>query len=112
MGDVLSDDFPMTTFPRIVAAYKSIFRDDAVASIIRDQGIRSLSAVRNVLVHKAGKADRDFERQVKADPRFAGVRAHQSVELKGPITAELVEATAGTQGYKFIQSLMRGATPN
>jgi hypothetical protein len=102
MGDVLSEDFPMTKFRNIVNAYKQIFRDDAVCNIIRDTGVRSLSAVRNILVHKAGRADKDFVRQVKADARFAAVRENDMIQLDGCITAQLVES-ARTQGYALIR---------
>jgi hypothetical protein len=42
MGEVLSDNFPMTTFPRIVAAYKTVFRDETVCDTIHNFGVRSL----------------------------------------------------------------------
>lgn len=106
MGDVLADDFPMTKFPLIVNAYKTIFRDESVLNIIRHLDIRSLSAVRHALVHNAGKADDDFLRQVKGDQRFCNSTKNTVIPLNGAVVAQLLAAvrSQASELIKYVDS--------
>lgn len=102
LGDALSECFPMSSFRTILAAYDAIFREKEATEIIRDQGIRSLSAVRNVLVHNAGIADEEFPFHVKSDQRFSHIKKGGRIGLDGSKVAELAES-ARTQGFKLIE---------
>jgi hypothetical protein len=102
MGDALIELFPMSSFGTIIAAYGAIFPDDNARKIITDRGIRSLSAIRNVLVHNGGKADKDFPRLMKSDPRFSHIKQEEFVDLDGPKSAQLLES-ARTQGLRLIE---------
>jgi hypothetical protein len=102
VGDALRELFPMGSFGKIITGYVAIFRDDGANKIIRDKSIRSLSAVRNALVHNAGKADEDFLPLVKNDDRFSGIKVGDPIKLDGAVTAALLESVR-TQGYKLIK---------
>jgi hypothetical protein len=102
MGDVLADAFPMISWGKILHAYNKTFREKSIADVFRDSGLRSLSAVRNALVHNAGKADKDFTQQVSGDDRFRHLKPDDDIPLDGAVVSQLA-ASAIRQGVTLIR---------
>jgi hypothetical protein len=95
MGTLLQEvkwDFSKRGEP--LKAFAAAFPQSAkdLAAIFDDQSLRWLAQVRHVLVHNAGKADPDFERNVGGHSVLGGVGVGNPVPLDGPLVTELVEA--------------------
>ncbi len=73
-------------------AYARAFESDysAIRNSLADESLDHLSALRNVLVHKAGKADDKFVEDIAGCEHFASISERDPVILDGEIVADLV----------------------
>src|SRR5437773_11292243 len=69
-------------FKKIVAAYKIVFRKKAETLFERDKAILALAAVRHVIAHKSGFADRTY---INAAKDFRELLQFAKIQLKQPI---------------------------
>jgi hypothetical protein len=77
----------------IANIYTSTFPDQYDAGkpeVWREIDIKSPAAVRNVIVHKSGLADKMFLDQVSGDSRFASQQLGKKVELNGSLLNALI----------------------
>lgn len=51
--------------------------------------IEALSAFRNVFVHRSGKADKEFVRQIERFPEFRSIKVGDQIQLDGELVAKL-----------------------
>jgi hypothetical protein len=77
----------------IVSAYKTTFGKDEIKNLFEKYSyIFALSAVRNVITHKAGVADRKYVDAVKPFPELNGVAQGTSMRIDGEIVRKLRKA--------------------
>lgn len=91
MGTVLRDRFEFSRLEGIREAYAAAFHknSDHIDAALSDDALDALSAVRNVIVHRAGIADTEYLRRskhLKLPPANAGAPIH----LDGQIVVNLV----------------------
>jgi hypothetical protein len=63
---------------------------ERIDETLRSDSLRYLSAVRNVLVHKAGIADKEFCDEVLTMAQLATIKEGQRASLDGQLTLDLV----------------------
>jgi hypothetical protein len=81
-------------------AYARAFESDysAIRDSLADESIDYLSALRNVLVHKAGNADTKFTEDIAGCQHFASISETDPVILDGEIVADLLWAVVNKAG--------------
>lgn len=86
------------TFPNIQKFYSVLFDKPTIEKLFKtsDPYIAALAAVRNVLAHKAGIADKTYEKQVKDFPEYAKFKDQDEVLLDGASAKRLYWAAAVT----------------
>jgi hypothetical protein len=97
MGTVLRDDFPFIRLSGIIETYKRTFneRDPLLQPIVnelRRGSLKSLAALRHVLVHCGGIADKDFIDGVQHDADLRQIKIAQRVTFDGQAVANLVHS--------------------
>ena len=94
MGSGLRDKYRWVSFVGITAAYMDVFpeADKRLKKVFYDPGMRSLSAVRNVLVHKGGLVDAEFVQKAAHDPTLRSYRQPQKLFIDGPLLSTLAGA--------------------
>lgn len=92
MGEMLRHKVRFTTLWEIRRAYCQAFSKDfdAIAAALSDHAFDHLAAIRNAIVHKAGKADRQFVRFVKKSPRLSAIREGDNIPINGLLLSELI----------------------
>jgi hypothetical protein len=105
MGDVLVETRKWDFGRRDQAAdaYCKVFDDpsDRLSGIFRTEAIQWLAALRNVLIHKAGVADREFNKLVRGHPSLSQVQIGDPVPLNGEIALSMLE-TATSSGLSLL----------
>jgi hypothetical protein len=103
MGSILKGRFKFTTLKGIREAYSSAFsekqkkaRTASIDSALAEKGLDALSAVRNLIVHKAGIADAEYEEKVKNIPIAPQLKARDKLELDGDICRTLIDLCVGS----------------
>ena len=88
MGDLLRDGYKFTTLSGIRAAYRAAFsekekraRPENIDLILADKSLDALSAVRNLIVHKAGVADSAYLDDTKSAPSAPHLKIGQKLNL-------------------------------
>ncbi len=96
MGTILRSKVSFDKLSKIREAYSSAFSADgkAIADILDDPGFAVLSAVRNLLVHKAGRYDTEYLRQVKNLAMAPRGALGEQVWLTGTFVSETFERVA------------------
>jgi hypothetical protein len=92
--------------------YKTTFGKSAMLKLFEENNrIGALSAVRNVIVHKAGVVDQKYVHAVKDFPELAsGVQEHKPINLNGEIVRELRNAAINL-GNELLLFVDAGITP-
>lgn len=76
-------------------AFKLILGDDGIEKIInKDEYLKALSAVRNIIIHRQGRADSKFFRETQQFPEFRGYKTNDLVLLDGEIVKTLRDSAA------------------
>lgn len=101
MGDLLKGRVRFTSLWEIRRAYSLAFSDkidkkvtEAVDAALADNALDSLSLVRNVIVHKSGIADEEYDNERKRLPAVPQVDKGQPISSDGDIVRCLVEPAA------------------
>ncbi|HYR23368.1 MAG TPA: hypothetical protein VEP30_10670 [Chthoniobacterales bacterium] len=85
-----SEKVPFQKLPNIKTAYGTVFGKQIQRKLFaKDAYIDALSAVRNVITHKAGIADRKYVEAVKTFPELNTVPKNKSIGLDGQIVRKL-----------------------
>lgn len=94
MGTILRSKYPMSGLSEIRHAYNHAFDADAhaIISAIDDSALKKLSAVRNVIVHKAGKVDQEYLDRTENIGDLPAVTLGQSLPLNGQFVADLLRS--------------------
>ncbi len=98
MGELLTAKVEFTSLWEIRRAYSLAFYHklvgkkvtDAVDTALADNALDALSQVRNIIVHKAGVADADYEMHRTTLPTMPQVAEGQPVRLDGEIVKGLM----------------------
>jgi len=91
MGTVLSEHFSFQRLDDIRDAYFRAFEGEhEIWKIMLDTDIRSVCAIRNMLIHKAGLVDADFKTQVDGIPRFAQAEIEKPLPIDGSMVRDIV----------------------
>jgi len=69
-----------------------------------DDAMMHLSAIRNCLVHSAGIADDQFERQIVGSPHFAPVSVGTRIKLNGEIVESIVSRVIANVQAMFVSA--------
>jgi hypothetical protein len=93
MGTLLRERFEFSRLEGIREAYCSAFDKDAVQidRALSNTALDSLSAVRNVIVHKDGQADADYAKKAKFLKDIPQAQPGQHVWLDGEIVVGLMK---------------------
>lgn len=93
MGTVLKDKFSFTKLDGIRKAYAAAFdnRYKNLHAIVEDKALEHMAAYRNVLIHKGGKADTEFCRQVSSHPTLKEIVVGEHLPLHGEIVLEQMQ---------------------
>lgn len=85
-------------------AYLRVFPQEKsrIQKIFNAPALRWLAALRNVVVHNAGKADREFLRLVHDCPQLAAVPAGSPIPIDGKLAGEL-SSSAFAQAKELVQ---------
>jgi hypothetical protein len=97
MGTLLRGRFKFTTLRGIREAYSTAFserekkaRPANIDKALADKAIDTLCIIRNIIVHKAGIADQEYEERAKVCPLAPQVRKGQAIPLDGGICIALI----------------------
>jgi hypothetical protein len=94
MGTLLRDDrnrYNFSNLDSIRDAYSAAFRDFAnVQQPLADKSLNALSAARNLIVHKAGKADHEYVEKTKDAPTAPRLANGETLLLDGTISSGLI----------------------
>lgn len=96
---------PFQKLPNIITAYRTAFGKTVQEKLFgKDPYIFALSAVRNVITHKAGVADRKYVSAVKNVPELRTVVINTPIRLNGVIVRKLRNAaiTVGNELVLFV----------
>jgi len=87
--------------------YKTTFRSGAEKLFNENERICALSAVRNAIVHKAGRADRKYLNAVKKDPELQ-TDLNRVIPLDGAVVRELrnVAIHLGTELLLYVDGVL------
>lgn len=95
MGTVLRSKGKVgfTRLSDIREAYSVAFSDDAndIDKVLEDNALDAISAVRNLLVHKAGMVDEEFLQRSKAIPYLPRLSLGDKLQLDGDIVKKQIE---------------------
>jgi hypothetical protein len=92
MGTLLRDKVSFTKLWEIRRSYCSAFSKDykEISTALSDKAFDHLAAVRNALVHKGGKADGEFRKNVTRSARLSSVSLGEIIPIDGELVSELV----------------------
>ncbi len=104
LGSALRDtrQISFQRLPFIIRNYKAVF-GKRIRDVFHNEGgyISALAAVRNLLIHKAGKADAQFLTQVKGYSELSAIEHNERLKLDGEIVNKLRDAAISV-GMKLI----------
>lgn len=91
-------------------AYKKIFgkQGQCLEGLFDDDSLRHLVATRNIIVHKAGRADAEFTALVQGHPELSKIKEGEVIDLNGAVCGGLIAAgyRCGVQLLKFVDDWM------
>jgi hypothetical protein len=92
MGTLLKKRFKFTSLHGIRKAYSSAFaeRKDLIDKALSRKSLDAISLVRNLLVHKGGRADDAYLREAKGVPGTPELTAGQEIKLTGGVSHALI----------------------
>jgi hypothetical protein len=92
MGTILRDKFAFTTLAGIREAYETAFykKADDIDSAVLNDGFDELSVLRNVIVHKSGRADAEYISKAKSIASLPQLQKGESLELDGKVVSDLI----------------------
>jgi hypothetical protein len=92
MGNIHRHRFKWGVLEGIRAAYSSAFSKDwtDIQTAIEHRSLDALAAARNILVHKAGIVDAEFNRKCKGWPAFVNALPNTPLMLDGFIVRDLL----------------------
>ena len=97
MGDVLRNSRKVVfrSLADIREAYHRAFSEQAadVDNVLDDPGLQYASAVRNVLIHKAGRVDDEYREQTAGLTGIARVAVGEKLPLTGEVAEKLADDT-------------------
>jgi len=98
MGHALRHRYNFTKLERTRDAYWEAFKKHRanVVDAIMDRSLDDLNALRNVIVHKAGIADREFLRDRPQHEAFKALAMNDRVPITGPIVQALAKPVVET----------------
>lgn len=105
MGTVLKKRFRFTILDGIRLAYATAFHANFVKirQIIMDRCFHNLSAVRNVIIHKAARIDDEFMDQMSKSDMFPNLKLGDILILNGMHVQQLVKPTLQQTGELIIE---------
>jgi hypothetical protein len=95
MGTILKDKVSFTTLDGSRSAYKKAFADPLVIAAIQSDSLTDLAAIRNVIVHKAGIADGEFQKQT-VSPTLKTVPVGTRIQITGQLVHDFVGPAIAT----------------
>lgn len=105
MGAILRVKFSFTKLESAREAYFRAFHDPAVRVAIDDPCFTVLAKLRNVIVHKAAFADKEFFEEFKAHPLFSGkITEGKKIPIDGVLVRKVI-APAMTATITLIQAV-------
>ena len=92
MGTVLKEKFGFGSIWAIREAYARAFskKFNEIKAALMDDCFVHLAAVRNVIVHKAAKADEIFLKEIATCTLFAGLNDNDRLQINGQTVSDLV----------------------
>ena len=98
MGEILKSRFKFTSLKGIRKAYSIAFserikwaRTDRLDEILSNKFLDATALIRNLLVHKSGKADQDYLDDSKDVPQAPQLKLDEQLEVTGDLVISLVE---------------------
>jgi hypothetical protein len=96
MGAIMTeiDAVSFTRLENIRAAYKYVFADnygDSIMAAIEDKSLDALSQARNLVVHKAGRCDAEYQRRAAGLPQLPQLKIGEPLPLDGVLVQRLIE---------------------
>ena len=96
MGDILEGQFRFTSLSGIRHAYASAFPEKtpstaAIDAVLSSNPLNILSAVRNLIVHKSGVADRDYLNDIKHAVGAPPLSLNDRLNVNGEIACNIIE---------------------
>jgi len=101
---------PFQGLRKIIAAYKVVFRKKAETLFEQNKAIHALAAVRHVIAHKSGVADRKYLNASKEFPellQFTKVKLDRPIPINGELVREL-QNVAIHLGTELLLHIERG----
>lgn len=90
MGTLLRKKYNFTKLEGIQDAYWEAFDDANIRQAVDCDTLNVLSAIRNIFVHKAGKADEEFSNRVSQNPALATIEIGQRVPVDGVLVQQII----------------------
>jgi hypothetical protein len=108
MGNILSGKQSFRSLPGIREAYHSAFKEpggNKIVDILDDDGLQCAAAVRNVLIHKGGKVDKEYLEQVAQVNDAIKPQPNEMLPITGRMTEWVCESclTACTELYSAVE---------
>jgi hypothetical protein len=100
MGNLLveAERVKFTSLREIRKAYSLAFPDNVrraksarIDTALANRGLDALSAVRNLIVHKAGKCDSDYIEDCKSSPTAPRLKEGETLQLDGELCQALID---------------------
>jgi hypothetical protein len=114
LGAVLRKRYSFIGLDSIRDAYLGVFGNlPEISQIFDHRVLRSLSAVRNLFVHKAGKVDQEFIEKAAGDSVFSGLKIGDAIEIKERSPNLLLDAAVSQSLdlIKFVDEWMVKSKP-
>lgn len=104
MGTLLRSQYNFSKKDGVASAYLAAFPDQRskIDAIFKSQELHWLGQCRHVLVHKAGRVDKEFKDRMRAHPQFGNSSIGESVPLDGDRVIELA-GYADAKGRELIE---------
>lgn len=91
--------------------HKAFSKAADIDKVLDSDGIQYVSAVRNLLVHKAGKVDQEFKKQTAEIPDIPTVSEGHEFPLTGKIASNLADA-ATTSAIRLVEYVHKWIVDN
>ncbi len=96
MGTILRGKYEMSGLSEIQYAYAHAFtvEADAILAVINDPALEKLSAVRNLIVHKAGKVDQEYLDRTRNFSNLPAATIGLPLSIDGQFVTDLLRSAA------------------